>query len=119
MDKLLNTLNQYLIAAQQLIIKYAPQVWDATLTLERAHAIFDITLLILMTVIAVASVWIGIKRLDDDGDAEWGWAALLAAGGILGVVVVCVWCSSFDDLIGMFNPKLEILYHLADKAGLL
>lgn len=130
MNEILTTLNQYLQAASSTISKYGPQVWDASLHLIRIQNIFYLSLFIL-TAIAWVILAVILKRLKKQLKppkltAYGGWDTqdqtilqyvLLSITGTIWVIVFFV--NVLSMYFGIFEPKLYILYHLAEKAGVL
>ena len=124
MDKLLDTLNQYLSAAQGVLSKYAPGVWDATLQLIRAQAIFEIALSAVGLAAAVIIAWRlhvflqgKIKKQGPYSDWEVGYLFTLFPGG-LGIASI-VGLLQLGNWIALFNPQLAVLYRMACKVGVL
>lgn len=135
MDKILNTLGEYLKAAGGLVKTYGPQVWDATLSLVQLNAI--VYLLIWGVVLAATIIgWrvfgtavLGIAKTvwQEDKDKhsydrrQWPYA--LAT--ITGLILVALTIAAVGHLamiyywIAAFRPDLAVLYSLAQKVGLL
>lgn len=127
MDKLLGLLTDYLHTAQETIVKFSPEVWQATLTLIRIDHIFDLALRLFFTIVFCISlywckVWVKSafvkynKSHYDDGSEVVG---SLAVTTLVSVLLFTIWATSFRDFLGVFSPKLYILYALAQKAGVL
>jgi heme/copper-type cytochrome/quinol oxidase subunit 2 len=125
-DKLLDTLNNYLTSANKVVMQYGPKVWEATLSLIRIDAIFNLVLLAVFTVIVVALglkaiPWVYRKAADEDDHPGWIIASVFGSiGWIVGAVAVTVgWACSLPYWIGIFRPDLAVLYRVAQQAGLL
>ena len=126
MDKLIETLNQYLSAAQGVLVKYGPHVWEATLSLVRFNGIFNLVLLFVLSIglaIFVVKGFPFLLKKADEADDDSGWIAAIVFGGIASVVGSIVlligWICSLPYWLAVFSPELAILYRVADKAGLL
>lgn len=127
MDKLLNTLNQYLSAAHDIVVKYGPQVWASTLSLVRLDGIFNLVALAVGTLIITVFCWKALpvfyKKAGETFDDHHGWVLIAVFGSlgaaIGGVVVLIGWASSLPYWLAVINPQLAVLYHAAQSAGLL
>lgn len=121
---LMAKLGEYLDAAQTVVVKYAPDVWDATLTIVQVRSIFSI---VLWAACVALSVWgfcyaktIHQKNLSLHWTdrPEWPFALLIVSccGGGGCVLVAAV--GGFATVLGAFAPDLAVLYALGSKAGL-
>lgn len=127
MDKLLDTLNQYLSAAHDIVVKYGPAVWQSTLSLVRLDGIFNLAALTIATLLVAIACWKGLpllfKRAGASCDDHPGWvlgAIFGTIGGLIGVTLVLVgWANSLPYWIAAINPQLAVLYRAAQSAGLL
>lgn len=125
MDKLLDTLSQYLQQAQSVITKYGPHVWDATLAIVRANAIFNLAVMFVVTLATVIMAWkllpfLYRKCVHEDSEG-WIVAAVIASvADAVGIVAsIVLWICSFPDWLGALNPAAGVLYKIASKAGIL
>lgn len=128
MDKLMETLSGYLKDASHVITSYSPQVWESTLAL--VHFMSIVHLAVGLLGLVLCALWwgkglpYGLSKIEDvDYRAEDRWAAFNIAGsilmGIFSTIDVIYWFNSMSDILGLYDPKLAILYRLASAAGLL
>lgn len=125
MDKLMETLSGYLKEASNLVTSYAPQVWESTLALVHltsiVHLVFGLLGLALCVLWWAKALPYGLAKAEDSCDD--GWAVFNIAGSILmglaSIIDIVYWFNSTSDILGVYDPKLAILYHLASAAGLL
>jgi hypothetical protein len=121
---LMAKLGEYLDAAQAVVLKYAPDVWDATLTIIRIQSIFSI---VLWVACCTLSVW-GFRYAKDihQQNLSINWAdrpewpfALLLFSCLVGIsCVIAAALGGFSCVLGAFAPDLAVLYSLGSKAGL-
>lgn len=127
MDKLLETLNNFLKEAGHTISSNAPQVWDATLHLIQINAwVHVINDLVWTTVIVVLWVWpwriLLFKSVNNGWDDFYPgglWVCLSIGLVISSAVAVDTWSNAGQYLVAIIDPRLGVIYTLADKAGLL
>lgn len=126
MDKLLNTLNDYLHQATGVITQYAPQVWHATLDIIRIQSIVYLSLyfIALSALVGIEIYLQKIKPSLRNDDYEWSQSHQTILQWILGSILGVIWFLYFalncvSLILGVVNPQLYLLYNLAQKAGLL
>jgi hypothetical protein len=126
MDKLLSILGSYLQAASQVIVKYSPVVWNATLATVRISSIFDLIMRALGIAVAIAVPIVFNKILKptadkayDEFDKSDKKILITVLSFVAAAVVFVIIGTSFTDMLGACAPQLYLLYHLAIKAGLI
>ncbi len=121
---LMTKLGEYLDAAQTVVVKYAPDVWDATLTIVQVRSIFSI---VAWLAGCGLSIWafryaraVHQKNLSIHWTdrPEWPFALLIAGCCGIGVCVLSAAIGGFSTVLGAFAPDLAGLYALGSKAGL-
>ena len=125
MDKLLSILGSYLQAASQVIVKYSPVVWNATLSTIRISSIFDLIMRALGIAVAIAIPIVFNKIIKpakdkayDEFDKSDKKILITVLSFAAAAVVFVIIGTSFTDMLGAYAPQLYLLYHLAIKAGL-
>lgn len=126
MDKLLETLNNFLNAAGATISQHAPQVWEATQRLVFWNALLALLgNLFIVTVLVVVWAWPWRKWFAYTKENEWddnGYTfSFIAVSICLGVVTPIIYFSLSWTyyIICVIDPRLGILYSLAAKAGII
>lgn len=125
MNKLMTMLAHYLAAAHSVIAQYGPSVWNATLQIVRIQSIFYLVTLIAATAASIFVAWkihrFAQKKIETKQPYEEPELFYLFEIAPAAALVGCAagWANSFVWWLGAFYPKIEILYSLAHKAGLL
>lgn len=123
MDKILATLSTYLSQAHDVIVKYGPNVWDATLQLIRFKSVWTLVCCgtaLLAVLVFIKLVWLKLYRSClEENDGRWVPFVFGSVALLVGITVIIVNLSSFDTWLGAISPQLYILYNVAQKAGIL
>jgi hypothetical protein len=121
---LLQKLSEYLDAAQAVVLKYAPDVWDATLTIIRLQSVFDICLWLASCGLAIY----GIRSMTSLIKAnvskhwterpDWPWVLLIGSSVLALGCILTIAASGFEVLLGAISPDLAVLYRLGANLGM-
>lgn len=121
---LLEKLGDYLDSAQKVIVKYAPDVWDATLVIIRTRAIFEIVIWSIAIGLVIWGAKKSIAGLKANQKLSWvdrhEWPVILSvATGFLafGCVIAVLTCG-FETALAAFAPQYAVLYSLGVKVGI-
>lgn len=122
---LLDKLTEYLSAAEKVVVEHAPDVWQATLCVIQAKAIFSLVGWSVLTVLVVLATRWSISKTRAELKKNWSdQNDFIIVGpnivcGVAALVLALGWVGSFNWWLGAFAPELSVLYGIASKFGIL
>ena len=132
MNKTLSQLNEYLRAAHGLLNHYGPTLWASTLELVRLHAIFDLSInvglfaaAVFLSAVAIPFIYRTAEDRAKHNYGLWDMVAIIEMCVATVFFLVCFmgavggWCMSLPDWLGLFDPRLAVLYSIAHKFGVI